>query len=310
MTSKRKGQRCNQKRLDYKREDSTALRMKVLRSALALGVGFAMSPWLGREVHAADPAEISNGIIERSGQTTNLLKGNTAHIYAEKSANGVGLNSFERFILGNGQIANLYFQKEGSSENLHSLVNTVNGRIYIYGTVNAIRNSKVGGNLYFLSSDGMVVGSSGAINAGSLTAITSGRTFGSAGDAASAIQNNDFGSLDSNASIDIHGRINTATGIDLRAAYINVKKAEGASTAPLLQTGAMFDTTVNTAGLVTSVNLKSEHLTASVDASGNVVIADPSNEAGATGAAALTGDGSMQLAASSTTRNTDTEFWA
>ena len=35
MSSKRKGLRYNQKRLDYKREDSATLRMKVLRSVLA-----------------------------------------------------------------------------------------------------------------------------------------------------------------------------------------------------------------------------------------------------------------------------------
>ena len=52
------------------------------------------------------------------------------------------------------------------------MVNTVENRISISGTVNAIRNNKIGGNLYFLSPKGMVVGSTGVINAGSLTMIT------------------------------------------------------------------------------------------------------------------------------------------
>ena len=50
MSSKRKSLRYSQKRLDrldYKREESANLRMKVLRSVLAVGVGFAMTPWLG-----------------------------------------------------------------------------------------------------------------------------------------------------------------------------------------------------------------------------------------------------------------------
>ena len=119
------------------------------------------------------------------------------------------------------------------------MVNTVNDRISIYGTVNALRNNKIGGKMYFLSDKVMVVGSSGVINEGALTVITSGNTFTSAETAAQAITDNSW-SLDSTASIDIHGRINTATGIDLRAAYINVTKANGSDTAPVLKTGVML----------------------------------------------------------------------
>ena len=42
MSSKRKGLRYSQKRLEYKREESANLRMKVLRSVLAVGVGFGL----------------------------------------------------------------------------------------------------------------------------------------------------------------------------------------------------------------------------------------------------------------------------
>ena len=170
MSSKRKGLRYNQKRLDYKREDSATLRMKVLRSVLAVGVGFALTPWLGREA-------LAEGNIVRSDTHTNLLVNGVANIYAEKAANGVGLNAFEHFELGNNQIANLYFKTETGTNTLHTLVNTVENQIKISGTVNAIRNNKIGGNLYFLSPKGMVVGSTGVINAGSLTMITSGKKF-------------------------------------------------------------------------------------------------------------------------------------
>ena len=239
MSSKRKSLRYSQKRLDrldYKREESATLRMKVLRSVLAVGVGFALTPWLGRQALAGDSTTLEAGTIVRTGQTENLIASGTAHIYAEKASNGVGLNAFEHFSVGNNQIANMYFQKEGSTEVLNTLVNTVNDRISIYGTVNALRNNKIGGKMYFLSDKGMVVGSSGVINAGALTVITSGNTFTSAEAAAQAITDNSW-SLDSTASIDIHGRINTATGIDLRAAYINVTKANGSDITPVLKTG-------------------------------------------------------------------------
>lgn len=275
--------------------------MKVLRSVLAVGVGFALTPWLGRGAYAADPTSIDKGTIYRSGSTTNLIVSGTAHIYAENAANGVGLNAFDRFTVGNNELANLYFQKQGSNDVLHTLVNTVNDRISIYGTVNAIRNNKVGGNLYFLSSKGMVVGAKGAINAGSLTVMTSGNTFGSAEAAAQAITDKNWGGLDEYASIDIHGKINTATGIDLRAAYINVTKT--GTDAPLLKTGAMFSTIVNS-GKVEKASVADGRLTATVDNKGNIVIADPN----ATSDDKLKGDGSIKLAASSDSRNTNTEF--
>ena len=310
MSSKRKSLRYSQKRLDrldYKREESATLRMKVLRSVLAVGVGFALTPWLGRQALAGDSTTLAAGTIVRTGQTENLIASGTAHIYAEKASNGVGLNAFEHFSVGNNQIANMYFQKEGSTEVLNTLVNTVNDRISIYGTVNALRNNKIGGKMYFLSDKGMVVGSSGVINAGALTVITSGNTFASAEAAAQAITYNSW-ALDSTASIDIHGRINTATGIDLRAAYINVTKANGSDITPVLKTGVMFDTTVNTEGLVTDVSVKNERLTASLDSKGNIIIADPSNPTDTQGDAAVKGDGSIKLAAYSDSKNTNTEF--
>lgn len=306
MSSKRKGLRYSQKQLDYKREDSTALRMKVLRSALALGVGFAMSPWLSRDAYAE-----GNGIVRAGSGQKNLLVNNVADIYAAKAANGVGLNAFQHFELGNNQIANLYFKTSANDTNvLNTLVNTVQNKISISGTVNAIRNGKIGGNLYFLSHEGMVVGSTGVINAGSLTVITSGKTFYDGyGDldpnaAAAAIRDNDW-NLSSDAAIDIHGKINTATGIDLRAAYINVTKAEGATAGPSLKTGVVFAQTVNTKDpALQAANITENRLTASVDSNGNVVLADP-NEPNND---ALKGDGSIKLAASSTSRNTATEF--
>ena len=306
MTSKRKALRDNHKHLDYKREAGTALRMKVLRSVLAVGVGFTLTPWLSRAA-AANPT----GNIVRTGTSTNLLVNNVAHIYAEKAHNGVGVNAFERFEVGNNQIANLYFQTKTDTTPLHTLVNTVENQISISGTVNAIRNNKIGGNLYFLSPKGMVVGSTGVINAGSLTMITSSKKFTNAlgtldPDAAAAAIAADNWDVHSNAKIDIHGQINTATGIDLRAAYINVTKDTGATLAPSLKTGVVFANTVNTTDINKQAGnvVSGSRLTATVDSNGNVVIADhnePNN-------VALQGNGGVRLAASSTSRNTDTKF--
>lgn len=310
MSTKRKGLRYTQKHLDYKREDSATLRMKVLRSVLAVGVGFAMTPWLGRGAYAE-----GTGNIVRSGTgQANMIVDNVANIHAAQAANGVGLNAFEHFTLGNNDIANLYFETKPTDESpvikVNTLVNTVQNRISIDGTVNAIRNGKIGGNLYFLSPQGMVVGSSGVINAGSLTVMTSGLTFANAQFAAQAVSDKVFGDLDSKASIDIHGKINAATGIDLRAAYINVTKASGSNIAPALKTGVVFKETVNTKDINQQAGnvVSGSRLSASLDDEGNIVIFDPSNPTGARGEAAVKGDGSIKLAAYSDSRNTNTSF--
>ena len=310
MSTKRKGSKYTQKHLDYKREDSATLRMKVLRSVLAVGVGFAMTPWLGRGAYAE-----GTGNIVRSGTgQANMIVDNVAEIHAAQASNGVGLNAFEHFTLGNNDIANLYFETkptDGSSViKVNTLVNTVQNRISIDGTVNAIRNGKIGGNLYFLSPQGMVVGSTGVINAGSLTMITSGKTFSDPAQAAEAITANKW-ELNPTASIDIHGQINTATGIDLRAAYINVVKTTGAAStdpSPSLKTGVVFKSLVSLSSDKYK-NLTDEgRLNASLDDKGNIVIADPSNASDATGDNAITGDGSIKLAAYSDSCNTNTSF--
>ena len=55
--------------------------------------------------------------------------------------------------------------------NTNHLVNFVDNKISVNGTVNALKGSKVGGNLYFVSPKGMIVSKTGVINAGSLTAV-------------------------------------------------------------------------------------------------------------------------------------------
>ena len=124
--------------------------MKVLRSVLAVGVGFAMTPWLGRDAYADSHGIVRSGYGEENLIGANGSSSNVADIYAASARNGVGLNAFEHFELGNNQIANLYFKTQNGTTALHTLVNTVENQISISGTVNAIRNGKIGGNLYFL----------------------------------------------------------------------------------------------------------------------------------------------------------------
>ena len=232
MSTKRKALRYGLKKQELgltSKKQSLATSMKLLRSVLA--VGFAMTPWLGGEALAAGIERVGN--VPDTMQKFYLQNGDTAaHIYAEQASGTVGLNRFTKFDVGANQIANLYFQTGANAPAFNTLVNTVENKINISGTVNAIRNNKIGGNLYFISPEGMVVGAGGVINAGALTVIganlrsggeNSTPYFSTAAEAAARIQSNNF-DYNNNAQIVVNGQINTMTGIDLRAAHIALKK--------------------------------------------------------------------------------------
>lgn len=250
MSGKQQGLRYFQKFLNSKASERNALAKKVLRYVLA--VGFALSPWLGGEAYAAGIERIDNITLPNGLDKTYLQTGNdVAHIYAEQASRDVGLNRFKTFEVGAGQIANLYFKTSATGATLNYLVNTVEGEINISGTVNAIRNKKIGGNLYFMSPTGMVVGYTGVINAGSLTVLANNDTFTTAEGAHYAIYEavKDYQywkSPNIDSYITINGKINTETGIDLRAAVVQIKQATSNSVSPSLLTGVVFNEVVNT----------------------------------------------------------------
>ncbi len=141
-------------------DERNILARRVIGAVTAMG--FVMAPFAD-----ADAAiEKTNGDKFLNGQ-------NTAHIYADAVlGQEVALNTFKEFNVNAGQIANLYFKEDGGNVWAHNLVNVVGSRIDVNGTVNAIKNNDIGGNLFFLSKDGMAVGAGGVINAGSLTVMT------------------------------------------------------------------------------------------------------------------------------------------
>ena len=206
MTRLQKDSMNTYKNLIGKRAENS-LRMKVLRYVMA--VGFVLSPWLGGEAYA-DPGNITFV----NDKSTNLMQNGKAHIYAQNvdTNSSVGLNRFQDFKVVPTEIANLYFQDTKGTQ-VDTLVNTVVNRIDISGTVNGIRNNTIGGNLYFISPAGMVVGAGGVINAGALTVITTG--IDDITDPATAISkiNYVYRPL-GNSPINIQGKIYTVNGID------------------------------------------------------------------------------------------------
>ena len=94
--------------------------------------------------------------------------GNTYNIEAEKISGDTGFRHYDNFSLENGYVANLIY-----NDTYSKFVNLVDSQI----TINGIVNTMKGGNFYnghaiFVSPDGMVVGSSGFLNVGSLSVLT------------------------------------------------------------------------------------------------------------------------------------------
>lgn len=184
------------------------------------------------------PMAAMASVITRADGTTSKIEtnGNLTKIFADKMINDkIAMSHFKDFKLDAGQIANMYFGQDEKGAADH-LVNFVNTRIDINGTVNAIKNQKIGGNLFFLSSQGMVVGAQGVINAGTLYVSTPNvkryeelvnnfkGTQPITDDA--ALKDALFYSVPINESgtISVLGKINATDGVNLRAPKIGVGK--------------------------------------------------------------------------------------
>ncbi len=164
------------------------------------------------------------------GHTKVETTGNVHTITTSAFQGGVGLNKFDQFNVAAKEIANLQF---GTAD---KLLNFVNSQIEVNGTVNAIKNNKIGGDLYFISAQGMVVGTGGVINAGNLTAVAPSEStfkdwwaalddselqkkFGK--DFAQKLDDGNF-PINPRGVITVNGSINAGNRIALRAANIGI----------------------------------------------------------------------------------------
>ena len=220
MSSKRK----------FNRKSKYTLSQKIISAVTA--AGFIMQPFTA----------FAGQIIKPGGD--NLIKDNVANIWADRVVDKTAVNVFNKFNLSQNEIANMYFGLKDTKHDAANLVNFVNDRIDINGTVNAIQNSQIGGNLFFLSKDGMAVGKSGVINTGSLYVMTPTADYIDnmkivAGTADAATAANGLNAItnitkDANAwqaipvntsgTITVLGKVNAANEVQMRAAKIGVGK--------------------------------------------------------------------------------------
>lgn len=271
-------------RLSAIAKDSAA--QKIVSAVTA--IGFVMQP----------VAALASTITRTDGgPAVNFNNNGVADIFASQVVNkNVAINKFAEFKLDANNIANMYFGESKESNGAANLVNFVDSRIDINGTVNAIQNQKIGGNLFFFSSDGMAVGKTGVINAGALYVATPTKTkfdeykqFVAQDKFDTIIKDKGFAKIPINASgtISVLGKVNAVNAVNLRAAKIGVGKnvsentigdvAAGATaTGASIRTGVVDFKNIVNIGKVKS-GLSDTALTAEKTASGDIVLAAYNN---------------------------------
>ena len=250
-------------------------------------IGFVMQP----------VAALASTITRTDGGPAVNFENGVADIFASQVVNNkVAINQFKEFKLDANNIANMYFGTSKDSNSAANLVNFVDSRIDINGTVNAIQNKKIGGNLFFFSSDGMAVGKTGVINAGALYVATPTKTafddykkLDTEDKFNTIIKDEGFAKIPINASgtISVLGKVNAVNAVNLRAAKIGVGKNVSENTigdvaAGATATGASISTgVVNFKDIVNTNKVKSglsgTALTAKKTGSGDIVLAAYNN---------------------------------
>lgn len=264
------------------RTEENQLTHKVLSALLAAGL-------------VMSPTAVDASVITDTNKTYAPTNEGIYNIYAQKRHDKIAINEFEKFQLDANHIANLYFRTQDGKIDAENLLNFVNTRIDINGTLNAIKNGKIGGNLFFLSPEGMAVGKSGVINTGSLYVMAPSLTQdltdkdqksymmlkenfanGAYGDAElAAIQNGDANiPINASGTISVLGKINATNDVKLYAAKVAVgKNLTGAAI-----DGTPVDGIVKDAAITTGVTDFSK-MTIAKDGNGDVVLSARSDAA-------------------------------
>lgn len=125
---------------------------------LAIAGWGAACNFIYADVTVTDPAKA--GTVT----TQQIANGGTQYdITNQQVNNGNALNKFDKFGITQHDVANLHM-----GEAAHQ-INLVKDRIDIDGVVNAIKDNKIGGDVYFFSNAGIAVGKTGVFNVGRLT---------------------------------------------------------------------------------------------------------------------------------------------
>ncbi|MCQ4313795.1 leukotoxin LktA family filamentous adhesin, partial [Pseudomonas stutzeri] len=240
-------------------------------------------------LHNGSYANPNTGVLlnDLKTQTTITVSGAVTDITTQSVRGQTGFNSFGRFEVDTGNTVNLHVP--GGASNLVNLVH--DAKAVVNGTLNGLKDGKIGGNIIFADPHGMVVGASGVVNVGSLTVTTpstqamtdlmlaaTGAKVGGVNmvsDSATAdlVDALKDGTLDrsSNGAVEIQGQVNSNASINLFAASAVI------GAAAQLQAGtdaaaAVFASTVNVDDVAIGAGVALENGTIKIVAADSVEI--------------------------------------
>ncbi len=231
-----------------------ARRRMLLGSSALLPFAYGVFGASSAFAQAVNLGHIATNSIVPDGRTAThvTVKGNVTDIRTSTFRGGNAYNSFSTFSEGAGNTVNLFVPKQAAN-----LVNIVrNGAVDIEGTLNAYQNGKIGGNVVFADSYGMIVGKSGTINVGALTVVTpSGATLNSLIDANGHV-NTALASqviagnvpLSPDGSVLIKGKINAQNFVTITAHDVKIAGSYEEAMRSATQR-AQFEATVNSQGM-------------------------------------------------------------
>ena len=157
-------------------------------------------------------------------QTQLTTRGNVTDITTSTILGKNAYNSFNKFDVYSGNVANLHVPSSATN-----LLNLVHGQTSnIDGVLNAYKNGKIGGNVFFANPHGLVVSSTGVVNVGSLMVSAPTKSFmegffdeaGNPTDIATQHLVNGTAPINSNALISIQGRVNARDKVQIQAGGI------------------------------------------------------------------------------------------
>ncbi|MBT9455580.1 MAG: leukotoxin LktA family filamentous adhesin [Burkholderiaceae bacterium] len=229
-----------------RRQYICVLRRCAWASGLGMSLMVATPAALGQT-----PSQTIHVVPDQRTATQVSQQGNLATVTTATTRGSTAFNSFSRFDVAGGQQVNLLLPA-GSV----NLINSVSGPpSQIDGWVNAYKDGRIGGNVYFFNSAGFVVGASGVLNAGSLTLAAPTPLFmnqlidvqGNIGDGAVLQALTGTYPLSPGGLVRVQGRLNAADAISLAAGQLT---AEGGSRIAAGPGGAAaFASLVNVSGL-------------------------------------------------------------
>lgn len=191
-------------------------------------------------------------------QTQVAVSGTVTDITTQTVRGVNAYNSFSRFNVDSGYTVNLHLPGQASN-----LLNLVHGEAsYINGLVNAYKDGRIGGNVFFFNPHGIVVGSQGVLNVGSLTLATPTPAFmdqlvsptGAIGDAATAMALAGQVPLSQTGLVLVKGRIHAADAVTLAGGNVTVDTGAQVFAGPRAQVA--FADLVNVEGMATAADVQ------------------------------------------------------